>query len=126
MTSINESDQRHLVITADGVVGTVHLDGQDVSKLVRGYGLRHFVGEPPEAVLYLAKGRVSSLFDGLVRVVVADEQPDTGEAVATFLAGIDPDLLANAVLRRTDLDGGRNELTRAALRQLIDWAQGRE
>lgn len=125
MTSLGDPDQTHqLRITSEGLHGTVHLDGQDVSKQVRGFGLRHFGGEPAQAVLYLAEGRGTTAFDGLARVVVADEQPDTANAVAEFLAGIDPDLLAAAVLKRNDLDGKPNELTRGALRQLTEWARG--
>ncbi|MER7707239.1 hypothetical protein ABTX81_30600 [Kitasatospora sp. NPDC097605] len=124
MSSFGDPDQHHLVITSEGLHGTVHLDGEDISKQIRGYGLRGFAGEPVQAVLYLAEGRGTTAFDGLARVVVADEQPNTADLVAEFLGGIDADLLAAAVLKRDDLDGKANELTRAALRQLTEWARG--
>ncbi|MFD4397206.1 hypothetical protein [Kitasatospora sp. NPDC058478] len=122
VTSISEPGQHHVVITSDGLHGSIHLDGQDVGNQVRGYTIHHEGGQPAQVVLRARLG-TSVVFDGQALVAVADECPDTDPVVA-FLSGIDPDELANAAVQRTDLDGGRNELTRAALRQLRDWAKG--
>ncbi|MFI8085936.1 hypothetical protein ACIF6L_34740 [Kitasatospora sp. NPDC086009] len=125
MSSLSDPEQHHVVITSDGLSGSFHLNGADISKSVRGYGVRHLAGEPAQVVIYPKEG-IGVVFDGLATVTVADDQPqDQADAVAEFLAGIDADQLAAAVFKRTDLDGGRNELTRAALRQLLDWAKGR-
>ncbi|MFJ2780286.1 hypothetical protein [Kitasatospora sp. NPDC087315] len=121
MTSLDNPGQHHVVITAEGFAGSVHLDGKNISKTVRGYSLQHIAGQPAQVVLHL-KESTTAAFDGLARVAIATESP--GPDIVGFLTGIDPDELAAAVFKRTDLDGGRNELTRAALRQLLDWAKG--
>lgn len=124
MTAPNMADQpRHVRITADGVMGTVAIDGTDISKSVQGYNLEHRVGSAPLLVLYTAPHRGLD-FDGLAHIAVGDQQ-DPGEAVVAFLANIDPAALSRAALNRDDLDGTPHELTRAMLQQLADWAQGR-
>jgi hypothetical protein len=64
----------------------------------------------------------NTLFDGLAHVVIGDETPP-GEAIAAWLQNIDPAALDRAALDR-DLDGTSNELTKAMLEQLADWARG--
>ncbi|MFD5899164.1 hypothetical protein [Streptomyces sp. NPDC060366] len=113
---------RHISVTGDGLAARVVLDDQDISRHVQGVTIEHRVGQAPVVVLY-AHPTAGATFDGLARVAVA-EQADPGEAMAAFLASIDPDALAKAALQR-DLDGSPNELTKAMLEQLVDWAQGR-
>jgi hypothetical protein len=113
---------RHVRITADGVMGTVAIDGTDISKSVQGYNLEHRVGAAPLLVLYTAPHRGLD-FEGLAHVAVGD-QADPGETVAAFLANIDASALERAALQRDDLDGTSSELTKAMLRQLAEWAQG--
>ena len=125
MTAPNMADQpRHVCITADGVAGKVTIDGTDVSRSLQGYTLQHQVGAAPFLVLHTAPHQGLD-FDGLAQVAVAAPEQDDGQAVAAFLANIDPAALARAALERDDLDGSPNELTVAMLRQLADWAQGR-
>ncbi|MFG2540674.1 hypothetical protein ACGFU4_36090 [Streptomyces sp. NPDC048511] len=124
MTAPSMADEpRHVRITADGVMGAIAIDGTDISKSVQGYNLEHRVGSAPLLVLYTAPHRGLD-FDGLAHVAVGD-QADPGDTVAAFLANIDPAALQQAALNRDDLDGSKQELTRAILRQLADIAQGR-
>lgn len=117
---------RQVRITAAGPKATVLVGGHDLSKAVRGYSIEHVSGQMPLIVLHAQPGVDPVLFEGMSNVAVAFEPAEDPVAdVVAFLAGIDPDALARAALQRDDLDGGRNELTRAALRQLIDWAQGK-
>lgn len=123
MTAQSKADQpRHVRITADGITGTVAVDGTDISKSVQGYNLEHRVGSVPLLVLYTAPHRGLN-FDGLAHVAVG-EQHDPGDIITAFLTNIDPAALQRAALNRDDLDGTSTELTRAMLQQLVDIAQG--
>jgi hypothetical protein len=115
--------QQHVRITSDGALATVLVDGVDVSCDVVGYQVEHHSKQMPTVVLVLNPHATNTLFDGRAHVVVGDEAPP-GEATAEFLSGIDPAALDRAALNR-DLDGSSNELTKAMLAQLIDWALGR-
>lgn len=109
---------RSLKITAGAFNADMELDGQDITKAVRGYSIQHMSGEPATVIMQLS-GRNSVLFDGVARVVVGEPAVDA----AAFLSGIDAAALDEAALNR-DLDGQPGELTRAMLAQLIEWAQG--
>ncbi|MFJ5886883.1 hypothetical protein [Streptomyces californicus] len=124
MTAPSMADEpRHVRITADGVMGTVTVDGTDISKSVQGYNLEHRVGSAPLLVLYTAPHRGLD-FDGLAHVAIGDQQ-DPGDTVAAFLANVDPAALQRAALNRDDLDGTPHELTRAMLHTLADMALGK-
>ncbi|MFF2864507.1 hypothetical protein ACFVSX_32085 [Streptomyces rubiginosohelvolus] len=124
MTAPSMADEpRHVRITADGVMGTVAVDGTDISKSVQGYNLEHRVGSAPLLVLYTAPHQGLD-FEGLAHVAVGDQQ-DPGDTVAAFLANIDPAALSRAALNRDDLDGTPHELTRAMLQTLADMARGK-
>ncbi|MET9412116.1 hypothetical protein ABZX90_41325 [Streptomyces sp. NPDC002935] len=115
---------RQVRITADRAASTVALDGRDISSKVNGYQLRQYAGEPAELLLSLSP-LVKDEFDGLARVVVG-VLPDPGPAAAGFLSAIDAGELERHVLSRHDLmDGGPNELTRAMLLLLQEWASGK-
>ncbi|MFJ3248459.1 hypothetical protein [Streptomyces sp. NPDC086782] len=117
-------DQLHQVqITAGQVTGSVALDGRDISKVVSGYSLSQQAGKPAELLLFLSP-LSKDTFEGLARIVVG-VPPDPGPAAAAFLGAIDAGELEKSVLSRHDLmDGGPNELTRAMLRLLSEWASG--
>ena len=124
MTTPSMADEpRHVRITADGVMGTVAIDGNDISHAVQGYNLEHHHGAAPLLILYTAPHRGLD-FEGYAHIAVGD-QTDPGETIAAFLGSIDPAALERAALNRDDLDGTSNELTRAMLAQLADIAQGR-
>ncbi|KPC66640.1 hypothetical protein ADL35_45915, partial [Streptomyces sp. NRRL WC-3753] len=57
--------------------------------------------------------------------VLADHDQDPADTIAAYLGSIDPAALQRAALDRDDLGDGKTDTTRAILRQLIDWAQGR-
>ncbi|MFD5753827.1 hypothetical protein ACFWIZ_00780 [Streptomyces sp. NPDC127044] len=114
---------RQVRITADQATGTVALDGRDISSHISGYSLRQNAREPAELVLFLSS-MTKDDFEGLAHVVVG-VPPDPGPAAAAFLSAIDAGELERHVLARHDLmDGGPNELTRAMLRLLSEWALG--
>lgn len=124
MTAPSMADEpRHVRITADGVVGTVAIDGTDISRSVQGYNLEHRVGAAPLLVLYAHPHRGLD-FEGLAHVTVGD-QADPGDTIAAFLGSLEPAALERAALNRDDLDGSSHELTRAILTQLAEWAQGK-
>lgn len=113
---------RHVTVTGDGLTTRVALDDDDISRHVQGVNIEHRAGQAP-IVVFHAHPNAGATFDGLARVAVADQANPT-EVIVTFLVGIDPAALERAALQR-DLDGSRNELTKAMLDQLVDWAQGR-
>jgi hypothetical protein len=113
---------RHVSVVGDALSAKVLLDDVDVSAHVTGYTIEQRTLQPPVVILY-AHATGGATFDGMAHVAVA-EQADPGEAIAGFLASIDPAALAKAALQR-DLDGSSNELTKAMLEQLADWAQGK-
>lgn len=93
------------------------------SSSVSAYELRQRAGQPAELLLFLSP-LLKDDFEGLARVVVGDP-PDPSPAAAAFLGAIDAGELERHVLARYDLmDGGHNELTRAMLRLLSEWASG--
>ncbi|MCX4858329.1 hypothetical protein [Streptomyces canus] len=121
---MDDEQLRQVRIRADQAVGTVVLDGRDISDNVSGYQLSRRAGLPAVLVLYVSP-LVTDDFEGLAHVVVGDP-PDPGPAAAAFLDAIDAGELERHVLARHDLmDGGPHELTRAMLQLLREWAQGK-
>lgn len=115
---------RQVAITASPTGAQILLGDTDVSEAIDGYQIEQRAGHPPTVVLYTQPGSPTA-FQGLARVVVAEPAGTPGETIAGFLSAIDPAALDAAVLDRTDLDGGRHELTAAMLRTLADWALGK-
>lgn len=97
---------------------TIEVDGEDVSRKVTAARLDI---TPTGAVLTLA-GPAAGEIDGVALVQVESAQPP-GEAIAAFLASIDPGELERVALERDDMD--TLGLTKAMLNQLADWAAGR-
>jgi hypothetical protein len=121
---MDDEQLRQVRITADQAAGTVILDGRDISGQVSEYQLTQRAGLPAMLVLYLSP-LVKDDFEGLAHVVVGDP-PDPGPAAAAFLGALDAGELERQVLARHDLmDGGPHEMTRAMLRLLQEWAQGK-
>jgi hypothetical protein len=107
----------HATISVDG---TPLPDGQ-----VTGYTLHHDVanGVLPTLVLH-TRQPAGAAFHGLARVAVG--VPKTpGEIVAAFLSEVDPVLLDQEALNRSDYGGGEGATARAMLATLMDWAQGK-
>ena len=105
---------------------TIRLNGElQPANQITGYVLQHDVHTALPTLLLHTRQPDSVQWAGLARVAVADSEQDPGEAIAAYLANIDPAALHRAALNRDDLDGTPHELTRAMLQQLADWAQGR-
>jgi hypothetical protein len=119
--SMDESDLREVRITTTGHIAHVFIDGRDMAKSISGYTIQHQANTPPLVVIQMKQGGDPVLFEGMAQVAMEQPAVDLTE----FLTSIDGDALARAALKRDDLDCGPNELTRAALRQLVDWAQGK-
>ncbi|MGA5670075.1 hypothetical protein ACPCTG_31915 [Streptomyces pseudogriseolus] len=115
----------------------VHIDGQPGHArisiagtplppgTVTGYTLQHDVlGGLPMLVLHTRQPE-GATFDGLARVAVGVTRTP-GEIVAAFLAEIDPELLDQQALNRSDYGGGPGATARAMLQTLTDWAKGGE
>ncbi|MFI5799065.1 hypothetical protein [Streptomyces sp. NPDC051677] len=117
-------DELHQVrISAEQATAALALDGRDITDQVTGYHLSQQAGVPPVLVLQLSP-LVKNDFEGLAHVVVGDP-PDPGPAAAAFLGALDAGELERHVLNRHDLmGGGPNELTRAMLQLLQEWARG--
>ncbi|MFD7980186.1 hypothetical protein [Streptomyces sp. NPDC059071] len=116
-------EPRSVRITATGSIASVVVDGTDMSKALTGYTLEHRAGQPPLLVLHPSPWH-DVAFDGFAHVAVAAD-PDPGPAITEFLRSINPAALDQAALQRDDLDGSPNELTKAMLALLTDWAEGR-
>ena len=109
-------------VNPDGT-GTVSVDGQDVSRQVRGFTLQAEAHEVPKLVLWLnATGGVTGLAD---TVAVRQGEPD-GEAVASFLSALDAQQLEKDVLGGMGALEGDGEVsyTAALLKRVAAIARG--
>ncbi|RSS43823.1 hypothetical protein [Streptomyces sp. WAC08241] len=91
---------------------------------ITGYVLEHSITNALPTLLLHTRQPGHVQWQGLARVAVV-EQVDPGPLITDFLRAINPAALDQAALDRDDLDGSPNELTKAMLAQLIDWAEGR-
>lgn len=126
MTVPDEPTVHGVQIDAQPGEATIRLNGQLLpAGQLTGYVLQHDVHAALPTLVLHTRQPDSVHWEGLARVAVADSEQDPGEAIAAYLANIDPAALHRAALNRDDLDGTPHELTRAMLQQLVDWAQGR-
>jgi len=126
MTAPDEPTVHGVQIDAQPGEATIRLNGQLLpAGQLTGYILQHDVHAALPTLVLHTRQPNSVHWEGLARVAVADSEQDPGEAIAAYLANIDPAALHRAALNRDDLDGTPHELTRAMLQQLVDWAQGR-
>lgn len=114
----------NVVIDAQPGHANISIDDAEVGNYVVGYQLEHDVANALPMLILQVRNPAGAIFDGLARVAVAAPQ-EPGEAIASFLASIEPSSLENAALNRDDLQNVRYDLTRAMLAQLADWAMGR-
>lgn len=127
MTEQPIEPQAHgLRIDASPGHATISIDGSPLPPgTVTGYTLQHDVlGGLPMLVLHTRQPEGAE-FDGLARVAVGVTRTP-GEIVAAFLAEIDPELLDQQALNRSDYGGGPGATARAMLQTLTDWAKGGE
>ncbi|THA29184.1 hypothetical protein E6R18_25060 [Streptomyces sp. A1277] len=126
MTEPAEPSAYGVSIDAQPGQAAIRLNGELIpSGQVTGYVLEHDVAAALPTLILHTRQPDHVQWQGLARVAVADPGQDAGQAVAAFLQGIDPGALERVALERDDLDGSSHELTVAMLRQLADWALGR-
>lgn len=116
--------RHNVVIDAQPGHANVSIDDAEVGNYVVGYTLEHDVANALPLLILQVRHPAGAIFDGLARIAIAvPQEPD--EAIAQFLASIEPSALENAALNRDDLQNVKYDLTRAMLAQLADWALGR-
>ena len=125
MTEQPPQPQAHGVhIQAGPIDATVSIDGTPIpAAQLTGYVLEHAVGDSVPRLTLHARQPDSTVFDGLARVAVGISK-SPGEIVASFLAEVDPVLLDQEALNRSDYGGGQGATARAMLATLTDWAKG--
>jgi hypothetical protein len=111
-----EAQPGSAVITLDG---TPLPAGQ-----VTGYTLHHSIQDTLPTLVLHTRQTDGAVWEGLARVAVGLNQAP-GDLVAAFLAEVDPVLLDEAALNRSDYGGGPGATARAMLATLADWAQGK-
>lgn len=122
---MTEQPQAHGVrIDAQPGHATITLDGTPLPPgVLTGYVLEHSVADAlPMLVLHTRQPDHTS-FEGLARVAVGVSKTP-GEMVAAFLAEVDPVLLDQEALNRSDYGGGEGATARAMLQTLTEWARG--
>jgi hypothetical protein len=113
----------------------VHIDAQPGSVVisidgtplpadqVTGYTLHHDVQASLPTLILQTRQPAGAEFEGLARVAVGVSR-SPGEVVAAFLAEVDPVLLDQEALNRSDYGGGPGATARAMLATLTEWALG--
>jgi hypothetical protein len=124
--TIPEEPQAHGVrIEAGPIDAFISIDGTPIPPgQVTGYFLDHAVGESIPRLVLNTRQPEGVVFEGLARVAVGISKTP-GEVVAAFLAEVDPVLLDQEALNRSDYGGGEGATARAMLATLADWAQGK-
>ncbi|MFD9443413.1 hypothetical protein [Streptomyces sp. NPDC060001] len=120
-----EAQARGVHITAGPIDATVRIDGTPIpARQLTGYVLEHAVGDSVPRLVLHTRQPDSVAFEGLARVAVGISRTP-GELVADFLAEVDPVLLDQEALNRSDYGGGQGATARAMLAILTEWAQGK-
>lgn len=125
MTAPEQPQARGVHIEASPLGAVISLDGTPLPPgTVTGYVLEHDVNDTalPRLVLY-TRQRDDVVFEGLARVAVGIPA-SPGDVVAAFLAEVDPVLLDQEALNRSDYGGGPGATARAMLQTLTEWARG--
>lgn len=117
-----EPEAHGVRIDAQPGSAAITLDGVPLpAGMVTGYTLQHDIaGQLPVLVLHTRQPD-GAAFEGLARVAVG-VQRSPGEIVAAFLAEVDPVLLDQEALNRSDYGGDKGATARAMLATLIDYA----
>lgn len=125
MTEQPAEPQAHgLRVDASPGHATISINGTPLPQgTVTGYVLQHDIaGGLPLVVLHTRQPE-GAVFEGLARVAVGVTQTP-GDIVASFLSEVDPELLDQQALNRSDYGGGPGATARAMLQTLAEWAQG--
>ncbi|MBE4790354.1 hypothetical protein [Streptomyces caniscabiei] len=102
----------------------ITLDGNALPPgTVTGYVLEHSIADSLPLLILHTRQPDGSVFEGLARVAVG--VPKTpGDLIAAFLAEVDPVLLDQEALNRSDYGGGPGATARAMLAVLTEWVRG--
>jgi hypothetical protein len=125
VTGIPAEPQAHGVrIDAQPGSATITVDGTPLpSGQVTGYTLHHDIQAALPTLVLHTRQPAGAEFEGLARVAVG-VSTSPGELVAAFLAEVDPVLLDQEALNRSDYGGGQGATARAMLATLTEWARG--
>lgn len=125
MTEQPSEPQAHGVrIAAQPGSADISIDGRSLPRgQVTGYTLQHSIQEALPTLLLHTRQPDGVAFEGLARVAVGIDQ-SPGDLIAAFLAAVDPVLLDQEALNRSDYGGGQGATARAMLATLTDWAHG--
>ena len=125
MTEQPTEPQAHAVrIDAQPGHATISINGNPLpAGTVTGYTLQHDIAASLPLVVLHTRHPEGVLFDGLARVAVGIQR-SPGEIVAGFLAEVDPEILDQQALNRSDYGGGPGATARAMLQTLTEWAKG--
>ncbi|MCL8016974.1 hypothetical protein [Streptomyces sp. AS02] len=122
----DQPQARGVRIDAQPGHATIALDGTALPPgQVTGYTLTHSIADQLPGLVLHTRQADGVVWEGLARVAVGVER-SPGEIVAAFLAGVDPVLLDQEALNRSDYGGGPGATARAMLATLTDWAKGAE
>lgn len=111
-------------IDAQPGYATISLNGTPLpAGLVTGYVLEHSVADTLPLLVLHTRQPDGAAFEGLAQVVVGVSKTP-GDLIAEFLTEVDPQLLDQAALNRSDYGGGPGATARAMLQTLAEWARG--
>lgn len=120
----SDPQARGVSIKAQPGHADITLDGTSIpADLITGYVLEHSVADSIPLLVLHTRHPKAAAFEGLARVAVGVSQTP-GQIVAAFLAEVDPVLLDQEALNRSDYGGGKGATARAMLATLMEWARG--
>lgn len=90
---------------------------------ITGYTLQHDIAASLPLLVLHTRQPDGTLFEGLARVAVGVTRTP-GDIVTAFLAEVDPEILDQQALNRSDYGGGPGATARAMLATLTEWARG--
>lgn len=126
MTTPETPQARGVHIDTQPGSATIALDGTPIpAGTLTGYVLEHDVVNDalPRLVLYTRQPD-DAAFEGLAKVAVGIPT-SPGDVIAAFLAEVDPVLLDQEALNRSDYGGGPGATAVAMLAALTEWARGK-
>ncbi|WP_045562743.1 hypothetical protein [Streptomyces sp. FxanaA7] len=102
----------------------ITLDGNALPPgAVTGYVLEHSIADSLPLLILHTRQPDGAVFEGLAQVAVGIPK-SPGDLIAAFLAEVDPVLLDQESLNRSDYGGGPGATARAMLAVLAEWARG--